>query len=147
MPPHVGCAAGPLTCTGVFATPDLIRHRAHPRLRREMTRALDVLMLLTDGFGGRGGIAKFNRDFLAAMDASAWVRRVRVLPRLIPEPIEEPIPESVVYDRRAAKGRAAFMLRLAAHARGDERLDLVICGWQAVNERLQRVKLAQLTGF
>ena len=34
-----------------------------------MTTALRVLMLLTDGFGGVGGIAKFNRDFLQALDA------------------------------------------------------------------------------
>ncbi len=93
-----------------------------------MTNGLDVLMLLTDGFGGLGGIAKFNRDFLQALDGCALVKRVRVLPRLIPERIEEPIPESVVYDRAAAGGRAAFMLRLATHAWRDERIDLVVCG-------------------
>ena len=52
-------------------------------------------MLLTDGFGGVGGIAKFNRDFLQALDACALVKRVHALPRLIPEPIEEAIPELV----------------------------------------------------
>ena len=67
-------------------------------------------MLLTDGFGGVGGIAKFNRDFLQALDACASVERVHAQPRLIPEPIEEVIPEAVVYDRRAAGGKLAFML-------------------------------------
>src|SRR5271168_4610851 len=93
-----------------------------------MTTALRVLMLLTDGFGGVGGIAKFNRDFLQALDGCALVQRVHAQPRLIPEPIEEVIPEAVVFDRRAAGGKTAFVRRLAAHAWGGGRLDLVICG-------------------
>ena len=85
-------------------------------------------MLLTDGFGGVGGIQKFNRDFLQALDSCALVERVHAKPRLIPAPIEEAIPESVVYDRRAAGGKAAFMLRLAAHAWRMRRTDLLVCG-------------------
>ena len=83
-----------------------------------MAKALRVLMLLTDGFGGVGGIAKFNRDFLQALDSSDAVERVHAKPRLIPEPIEEVIPEAVVYDRKAAGGKIAFIRRLAAHAIG-----------------------------
>ena len=85
-------------------------------------------MLLTDGFGGRGGIAKFNRDFLRALDASERVKRIWVLPRLIPDPNDDPIPESVVYDRPAAAGIASFIIRLAIHAWRVERIDLVVCG-------------------
>ena len=93
-----------------------------------MTNGLGVLMLLTDGFGGLGGIAKFNRDFLQALDACALVERVYALPRLIPQPIEEAIPEAVVYDRKAARGRLAFLRRLASHTWRYERIDLV-CLW------------------
>ena len=93
-----------------------------------MTNALRVLMLLTDGFGGVGGIAKFNRDFLQALDGCASVERVYAQPRLIPEPIEEVIPEAVVYDRRAAGGKITFMRRLGAHAWGGGQVDLLICG-------------------
>lgn len=93
-----------------------------------MTNGVSVLMLLTDGFGGRGGIAKFNRDFLQALDACGLVERVHALPRLIPQPIEEAIPEVVVYDRRAARGRVAFLRRVASHTWRDERIDLVVCG-------------------
>jgi hypothetical protein len=53
-----------------------------------------------DGFGGFGGISKFNRDFMEAIDTSSIAERVYALPQLIPHPIEEPIPESVVYDRK-----------------------------------------------
>jgi phosphatidyl-myo-inositol dimannoside synthase len=94
-----------------------------------MTTALRILMLLTDGFGGFGGIAKFNRDFLQALDGCALVERVQAVPRVIVEPIKKrAIPEAVIYDRKAAGGKAAFMLRVGAHLCRASRMDLVICG-------------------
>ncbi len=85
-------------------------------------------MLLTDGFGSLGGIPKFNRDFMQALDASAFTERVYVLPRLIPDPIDEPIPESVVYDRKAAGGKIAFLRRVLWYAWRGSKPDIVICG-------------------
>src|SRR5215831_489402 len=35
-----------------------------------------VQMLLTDGFGGFGGISRFNRDFLSALNGCSLVERV-----------------------------------------------------------------------
>ena len=93
-----------------------------------MISGLRALMVLTDGFGGTGGIAKFNRDFLQAIDSCGCFERVQTLPRAIFEPIEETCPEFVVYDRKAARGKMAFMLRLAVHAWRDGQTDLVICG-------------------
>jgi glycosyltransferase involved in cell wall biosynthesis len=92
-----------------------------------MNKSLRVLMLLTDGFGGIGGIAKFNRDFLQALDSCALVERIYAQPRLIPEPIGEMLPEAVVYDRTAARGKMAFMRRLGVRAWSGGRVDLVIC--------------------
>ena len=85
-------------------------------------------MLLTDGFGGVGGIAKFNRDFLEALDGSGIFERVDALPRLIPQPIAETTPQFVVYDHKAARGKMAFLSRLTVHALWNGRIDLVICG-------------------
>jgi glycosyltransferase involved in cell wall biosynthesis len=93
-----------------------------------MASALRMVMLLTDGFGGVGGIAKFNRDFLQALDACSLVERVHAQPRLIPEQIEEVIPEAVVYDRRAARGKFAFMSRLIGRICSGGPVDLVVCG-------------------
>ncbi len=93
-----------------------------------MSNGLRLLMLLTDGFGGVGGIAKFNRDFLQALDGCGLVERVHALPRKIPNPIDEPIPEFVVYDRKAAQGKVAYVWRLAAHAWRDGRTNLLVCG-------------------
>lgn len=93
-----------------------------------MTHGLGVLMLLTDGYGGVGGIAKFNRDFLRALDACALIERVHALPRLVLRPNEDRIPESVVYDCKASGGRFAFLRRVASHTWRDENIALVICG-------------------
>jgi phosphatidyl-myo-inositol dimannoside synthase len=89
-----------------------------------MIGSMNIVMLLTDGFGSLGGIAKFNRDFLEALDASVATERVYALPRLIPDPIDEPIPESVVYDRKAARISAAGALVCL----GGSKPDIVICG-------------------
>lgn len=93
-----------------------------------MSGSLNVLMLLTDGYGGAGGIAKFNRDFLQALDGCRAVARVHAFPRLIAMRIPESIPERVVYDRAAARGRMAFVRRLVAHVWRCHRPQLVICG-------------------
>jgi phosphatidylinositol alpha-1,6-mannosyltransferase len=93
-----------------------------------MNNSIRVAMLLSDGFGGFGGIAKFNRDFLQALDDSVRVEHVYVLPRTIPEPIDDVIPESVVYDRRAAVGKFAYMRRILAYLLWGDPVDIVVCG-------------------
>jgi phosphatidyl-myo-inositol dimannoside synthase len=93
-----------------------------------MVGPVKIVMLLTDGFGGFGGIAKFNRDFMQALDASCAAERVHVFPRLVPQPIEEAVPESVVYDRKAAGGKFAFLRRVLRYAWCGSKPDLVICG-------------------
>lgn len=41
-----------------------------------------VLALITDGFGGNGGIAQYNRDLIKALTLCPGIERVVVLPRL-----------------------------------------------------------------
>jgi phosphatidylinositol alpha-1,6-mannosyltransferase len=94
-------------------------HEIHP---------LNVQMLLSDGFGGFGGISRFNRDFLSALNICSLVERVYALPRIISDQIDETIPEAVVYERRAARGRLFYALAVARRARLGPRADLVICG-------------------
>jgi phosphatidyl-myo-inositol dimannoside synthase len=93
-----------------------------------MNPRLWALMLLTDGFGGLGGIAKFNRDFLEALDGSGLFARVDALPRLILQPITETIPKFVRYDHKAARGKLAFISRLVGRLLCGDPIDLVICG-------------------
>jgi phosphatidylinositol alpha-1,6-mannosyltransferase len=93
-----------------------------------MTHALRIAALLTDAYGGFGGISRFNRDFLEGLDASGRVDRVHAFPRLIPEPIDEPLPESLIYHRGAAAGMAAYLRTLGRFQLAGQPLDLVVCG-------------------
>ena len=109
---------------------------------------LRILMLLTDAYGGFGGIAKFNQDFLKGLDAHPLVERVHAIPRIgVPLPGER-LPESIVYDRSAVKDKVAFLRSVWNHTWRADRVNLVICGhihllsaaW--LFARTQRVRLA-----
>ncbi len=90
-----------------------------PRLR--------IGVLLTDAYGGIGGIAKFNRDLLDALARMPEVREIIALPRLIQRALE-PMPEKVRFDRAAARGKLAFGWRALRLAFAGPRLDLIVCG-------------------
>jgi phosphatidyl-myo-inositol dimannoside synthase len=113
-----------------------------------MPATLNISMALTDAFGGFGGISRFNRDFLAALDASSMVTRVRVFPRIISEKIEDVIPEAIVYHRKAARGKIAFVKEMLTQDWHGDAIDIVVCGhvnllpaaW--LLSRLQRARLA-----
>src|SRR5215831_5711292 len=53
-----------------------------------------VLALVTDAFGGSGGIAQYNRDFLSALARCDRVADVIVLPRLSAK-LAGPLPSGV----------------------------------------------------
>ncbi len=83
------------------------------------------LALMTDAFGGDGGIARFSRDLLGAIAAMPEVERVDVLCRHAPRR-DEPLPEKVT-QVAVAGGRLGYALRaLARGATG--RYDVVLCG-------------------
>jgi phosphatidylinositol alpha-1,6-mannosyltransferase len=72
---------------------------------------VNLLVLLTDAFGGRGGIAKFNRDLLNALCTYPEVDSVTALPRRITADIGV-LPARLVYETQAATGKTAYMYQL-----------------------------------
>jgi phosphatidyl-myo-inositol dimannoside synthase len=85
-----------------------------------------VLALVTEAFGGYGGIAQYNRDLLGALSASDLISEIVVLPRLgdvwhdrLPDKVEQraPISQRSLYSLEA--------LRLAT-LKGS--FDLIFCG-------------------
>ena len=77
-----------------------------------------LLALITDAWGGRGGIAKVNRDFLAAFAEHPAVDEVVVLPRVVTE-APSPTPPGIDFRAGAAGGAAAFLRAFVAEvARG-----------------------------
>ena len=87
---------------------------------------MTLLALLTDAYGGRGGIAKVNRDLLGAIVEMDEIERVVALPRVVSEAVEG-VPDAVDFRTDAAGGMGAFVRALGGVvAQGG--YDGVICG-------------------
>jgi phosphatidylinositol alpha-1,6-mannosyltransferase len=83
-----------------------------------------ILALVGDAWGGRGGIAQYNRDLLGALAGSDAARGIEVLPRHAPDAAA---PPQGIVQRPARAGRIAYALgALAAALNG--RVDVVFCG-------------------
>ena len=88
---------------------------------------MKVLMLLHEAFGGRGGIAKFNRDLITSVCAHPDVQAVTAIPRLAADP-PGPIPEKLSFPVGGLRGKASWFLRVGIAALARTRYDLVLCG-------------------
>lgn len=82
---------------------------------------MNVLFLVTDAYGGYGGIALFNRELCAALDHV----NITVIPRVVRGAIQD-APPHVTFVAEAAESPVAY-LRAVAEARR-AKPDLVICG-------------------
>jgi len=74
---------------------------------------MKILVLLTDGFGGAGGIAKFNRDLLGALCSHPAAPEVIALPRLMPEP-PGPLPARLRHLTHGVGGKLRYLRAVAA---------------------------------
>jgi phosphatidylinositol alpha-1,6-mannosyltransferase len=84
-----------------------------------------LLALVTDAFGGVGGIARYNQDLMLALAQSAHVSEIVVLPRFAPGPVSEVPPK--VRQHAPSAGRIAWSARALALA-ARQRFDAVFCG-------------------
>jgi glycosyltransferase involved in cell wall biosynthesis len=82
---------------------------------------VNVLFLVTDAYGGHGGIALFNREFCAALPGM----RITVIPRIVRGSIPD-LPPDVTFVAEAADSPVAYLRAVAAARRAKP--DLVICG-------------------
>jgi phosphatidyl-myo-inositol dimannoside synthase len=83
-----------------------------------------MLALVPDAFGGRGGIAQYNRDFLGALVQVGAVSRITVVPRQAPD---RAAPPEGIEQTRALAGRAAYTVAALRAARS-RRFEIVFCG-------------------
>jgi len=83
-----------------------------------------LLALVGDAFGGRGGIAQYNRDFLGGLAKVGAVSSITVVPRLAPDPPS--LPE-MIEQMPARPGRSAYALA-ALRTALSRPFDLVFCG-------------------
>jgi asparagine synthase (glutamine-hydrolysing) len=89
-------------------------------------RMFRALVLVTDAFGGSGGIAKFNRDLITALASMPECAEVVVTPRLISSSIG-PLPCHTKFVTGAAGSKIRFVRSAFAEAfRGE--IDLLVSG-------------------
>jgi len=87
---------------------------------------MKVLALVTDAFGGYGGIAQYNCDLLAALSASSAVEAVQVLPRIgAADGVALPLK---VTQATARPSRVSYSVNALANARRMRPSDVVFCG-------------------
>jgi phosphatidylinositol alpha-1,6-mannosyltransferase len=89
-----------------------------------VTADRSVLALVTDAFGGYGGIAQYNRDFLNALAESGAASAITVLPRHAPQRVTARAP---INQRPARPGRFTYSV-LALITAFYQRIDVVFCG-------------------
>lgn len=86
-----------------------------------------ILALVTDAYGSRGGMAKFNRDMLDALCGMTHCDEVLVLPRTLHEAVGA-IPDRLRFDTRSLGGKHRYARHLVRALPTMGRIDAVICG-------------------
>src|ERR1035441_1817777 len=85
-----------------------------------------ILVLVTDGFGGRGGIAKFNQDLLNSLCSHPAVEEVVALPRLLPEP-PGMLPMKLDYDTSGVGGKIRYTMAVLKSAICHRKPAVIFC--------------------
>jgi phosphatidylinositol alpha-1,6-mannosyltransferase len=85
-----------------------------------------VLALITDGFGGSGGIAQYNRDLIRALMQCPGIERVVVLPRL--GEVDAAALPSGVRQLKPRRHAAVYSLAAIRVALTQGPFDAVFCG-------------------
>lgn len=85
-----------------------------------------ILSLVPDAYGGRGGIASYNRNLLQAICQHPRVEQVVAIPRrVVYEP--EALPQKLVFNTSASDSKMKYLLSCIRIALGKERFDLIVC--------------------
>jgi glycosyltransferase involved in cell wall biosynthesis len=91
---------------------------------------MNVLFLCTDAFGGRGGIAQFNRDFCHALTAEPLDADMTVFPRVAPVEDLGNLPNGLTYQTDAAGSKLSYAFNVIRGTFNVQRptFDAVFCG-------------------
>lgn len=82
---------------------------------------------MTDAYGSRGGIGKFNRDLLAALASFPATERIEVYPRVIVEEVIA-VPSNVDFRSESAGSHLDYAAAVLRRLLSGPRPDLIICG-------------------
>jgi glycosyltransferase involved in cell wall biosynthesis len=88
---------------------------------------VQVLALVTDAFGGRGGIALYNRDLLTALCSYPSCEKVVALPRLVSDTIEK-LPEKLIYITDGINNKVRYVKTVLDCMKNNRQFELILCG-------------------
>ena len=86
-----------------------------------------ALFLSMEAFGGLGGIAKYNRDFLRALSSAPEVSEVVAVPRRMPLS-PETLPPKLTYITGSLPNRITYIKAVIKLLKENSRFDLIGCG-------------------
>ena len=104
---------------------------------------MKIIALVTDGFGGHGGIALYCRHMLNSICKINCVTSVVAIPRILPV-FEENIPHKINYHNNAANNKFQYIRHVIRLALENPRPKLVICGH--INLLIFSVFIKKITG-
>lgn len=87
---------------------------------------MNIIALITDGFGGHGGIAQYARNLLISISSLKGVETVTAIPR-VPPKFDESAPSNVFVHHTAAKNNFLYIYHLFCCLVTKPSSDLVIC--------------------
>ncbi|MGA7576868.1 MAG: glycosyltransferase family 4 protein [Desulfobaccales bacterium] len=86
-----------------------------------------ILALVSDAFGGQGGIAQYNRDLLGALCSYAGVMEVVAVTRRAPLPIE-PLPPKLTYVTSGVNSKLRYLGAVLRCLVTTGQYELICCG-------------------
>lgn len=90
-------------------------------------RGAHVLVLLSDAFGGFGGISQYNRDLLEALCLLDEVASVEALPRIARDPPGK-LPAKLRFDLAGVGGHVRYIKAALRRGLFGPKPDIVLCG-------------------
>ncbi len=86
-----------------------------------------ILVLVSDAFGGHGGIALYNRHFLRALCAYPHLDEVVAVPRRMPNPAE-PLPSKLTYVTTGLNSKLRYLATTFNIVQRNPEFNLIVCG-------------------
>ena len=90
-------------------------------------KSVRALVLVTDAYGGRGGIALYLRNLIQAVCEYPGMERVVAVPRKIYYDLEKR-PTNLDYNVEAAGGKIKYLITCIKVAVTEGRFDFILCG-------------------
>lgn len=87
---------------------------------------MQILCLVTDAFGGSGGIAQYNRDLISALASMPSVHKIVVLP--VATTTETSDLPAKVYQHAVPKSKLSYIWYLLSSIKNNGPFELVFCG-------------------